>query len=57
MLMLIEKYVCGKNSLHDFIKFLSDEYYVDVIDGKVELLPFNNMNYRILRMMVILEFK
>ena len=43
MLMLIEKYVCGKNSLYDFIKFLSDEYYVDVIDGKVELLPFNNM--------------
>lgn len=41
--MRFSEYISEDISIHDFIKFLSDEYCVDVFDGKVELLPFNNM--------------
>lgn len=40
---MFDEYVDGGISLYDFIKFLSDNYYVDMFDDGMEFLPFNNM--------------
>lgn len=41
--MRLDTYVDGDINLKGFISFISNHYYVDVYDDRVELLPFNNM--------------
>ena len=36
-------------SLRNFIKFVSENYCAEVVDRKVELVPFNNMQMKIIR--------
>ena len=34
--------------LGEFIKYISTNYYVEIYDGQVELLPYNNMQLPII---------
>lgn len=46
MVKQLNEYVKGGISLVDFVDFISTTYYVDVFDGDVELLPFDNYHLR-----------